>query len=96
MKLARIKRFNHIPLAGRRRKAYIANGSVSLYNAHGWQFGNTYHRYEDTYPLTRKYLCINLYTLKFKDSHRGIVNNIEKIRNDLKSIIKRLDNKVHP
>lgn len=44
MKLARIKRFNHTPLAERRRKAYTADGRVNLDNAYGGQFGNTYHR----------------------------------------------------
>lgn len=44
MKLARIKRFNHTPLAERRRKAYRAHRRVNLDNAYGGQFGNTYHR----------------------------------------------------
>lgn len=49
MKLAKIKRFNHTLLAGGRRKVYIGDGSVNLFNAYGGQFGNIYPRQEDTY-----------------------------------------------
>lgn len=70
-KLAKIKRLNHIPLSRGRRKAYIADGSVNLYNVYGVQFNNIYQRYTDTYSLTWKFFYVILHSCKLKDSHSG-------------------------